>query len=281
MSRRVKCGTRSFALTLAPAQERPHDRLQPADQGRPLRHQARLGASASSPRSESPTDGAQPQELASTVGYWPQFVLASSISNMIDLASMGLIGQKAGFTASLDQQLKSILEVTATALSSVAAATRARSAAALAATTSQKEVVARREAVATQLRTEGVRDGRLDAVAGNGVVAELGGGIEGPAAGVERDVGPDVKVEIVGPTSSMVVKEAARVTAIAESAASSEDSAATAGTAVERLPVVVIKGFAAKGEAKQEVLWDVLSEWAAVLVENQVRLHSRRSSLAS
>ncbi|EGU11742.2 Dynactin [Rhodotorula toruloides ATCC 204091] len=209
-------------------------------------------------------------ELASTVGYWPQFVLASSISNMIDLASMGLIGQKAGFTASLDQQLKSILEVTATALSSIAAATRARSAAALAANTSQKEVVARREAVATQLRTEGVRDGRLDAVAGNGVVAELGGGIEGPAAGVEKEVGPDVKVEIVGPTSSMVVREAARVTAIAENAASGEDLAANAGPAVERLPVVVIKGFAAKGEAKQEVLWDVLSEWAAVLVENQI-----------
>ncbi|BGO96195.1 hypothetical protein NBRC10512_003414 [Rhodotorula toruloides] len=209
-------------------------------------------------------------ELASTVGYWPQFVLASSISNMIDLASMGLIGQKAGFTASLDQQLKSILEVTATALSSIAAATRARSAAALAANTSQKEVVARREAVATQLRTEGVRDGRLDAVAGNGVVAELGGGIEGPAAGVEKEVGPDVKVEIVGPTSSKVVREAARASAIAENAASGEDSAANASPAVERLPVVVIKGFAAKGEAKQEVLWDVLSEWAAVLVENQI-----------
>lgn len=215
------------------------------------------------------------QELASTVGYWPQFVLASSISNMIDLASMGLIGQKAGFTASLDQQLKSILEVTATALSSIAAATRARSAAALAANTSQKEVVARREAVATQLRTEGVRDGRLDAVAGNGVVAELGGGIEGPAAGVEKEVGPDVKVEIVGPTSSKVVREAARASAIAENAASGEDSAANASPAVERLPVVVIKGFAAKGEAKQEVLWDVLSEWAAVLVENQVRLLTR------
>ncbi|BGP28115.1 mitochondrial escape protein 2 [Rhodotorula toruloides] len=209
-------------------------------------------------------------ELASTVGYWPQFVLASSISNMIDLASMGLIGQKAGFTASLDQQLKSILEVTATALSSVAAATRARSAAALAANTSQKEVVARREAVATQLRTEGVRDGRLDTVAGNGVVAELGGGIEGPAAGIENEVGLDVKVEIVGPTSSMVVREAAKMTAIAESAESGEDPAASAGPAVERLPVVVIKGFAAKGEAKQEILWDVLSEWAAVLVENQI-----------
>lgn len=34
----------------------------------------------------------------------------------------------------------------------------------------------------------------------------------------------------------------------------------------------LLPSFAAKGEAKQEVLWDVLAEWAAVLVENQVRM---------
>lgn len=48
------------------------------------------------------------QELATAVGYYPQFVLASSLNNMIDLASMGLIGQKAGFSSSLDTQLKAV-----------------------------------------------------------------------------------------------------------------------------------------------------------------------------
>lgn len=48
------------------------------------------------------------QELADSVGYFPQFVLGSSINNMIDLAAMGLIGQKAGFSASLDAQLKAV-----------------------------------------------------------------------------------------------------------------------------------------------------------------------------
>lgn len=48
------------------------------------------------------------QELANSVGYFPQFVLGSSINNMIDLAAMGLIGQKAGFSASLDAQLKAV-----------------------------------------------------------------------------------------------------------------------------------------------------------------------------
>ncbi|BGP44021.1 mitochondrial escape protein 2 [Rhodotorula kratochvilovae] len=208
-------------------------------------------------------------ELASSVGYWPQFVLASSINNMIDLASMGLIGQKAGFSASLDAQLKAILEVTATALSRIAASTQARSVAALADTATRKKHEAQREAVATQLRTEGIRDGRIDAVAGSGIVAELGGGIEGPAAGAEKEVGADVKVEIVGPTSSALVKDAARTVPL-ETPSSGDKPADAPSVAVERLPVVVIKGFAAKGEAKQEVLWDVLSEWAAVLVENQV-----------
>ncbi|GJN94730.1 hypothetical protein Rhopal_007821-T1 [Rhodotorula paludigena] len=207
-------------------------------------------------------------ELASSVGYWPQFVLASSINQMIDLASMGLIGQKAGFSASLDAQLKQILEVTATALSRIAASTQARSAAALKSNASRKQSEVQREAVASQLRTEGVRDGRLDAVAGNGVVAELGGGVEGPAAGATKEAAPGTKVEIVGPTSSAMVKDAA--SSVPVSRGESSDKVDMPSSSVERLPVVVIKGFAAKGEAKQEVLWDVLSEWAAVLVENQI-----------
>lgn len=37
------------------------------------------------------------------------------------------------------------------------------------------------------------------------------------------------------------------------------------------LPVVIMKGFAAKGDSKQvEVMWTVLADWAAVLVENHV-----------
>jgi len=74
------------------------------------------------------------------------------------------------------------------------------------------------------------------------------------------------KLEIVGPRSNELVREASRAVRdgkIGEDGVVREKE-------MERLPVVVIKGFAAKGEAKQEVLWDVLSEWAAVLVENQV-----------
>jgi hypothetical protein len=197
------------------------------------------------------------QALADQVGYTPQFVLASSLNNMIDLASMGLIGQKAGFSSTLDTQLKAvrpfrlylsstltdhasfpqILEVTASALASIASSSRARAAAALANSASRKETQHEREVIVAQLRTEGVRDGRLDTVAGNGVFSELGGGIEGPAAGLEKEAGSDTKVEIVGPHSSAVVREA-----VEASAREQKDGEPSPGQDLERLPVVVIKG---------------------------------------
>ena len=37
-----------------------------------------------------------------------------------------------------------------------------------------------RAQVVAQLKTDGVKDGRIDAVAGSGAISELGGGIEGP-----------------------------------------------------------------------------------------------------
>ncbi|GAA5970333.1 hypothetical protein JCM11641_001668 [Rhodosporidiobolus odoratus] len=199
-------------------------------------------------------------ELASATGYWPQFVLASSLNNMIDLAAVGLIGQKAGFSSSLDTQLKAILEVTSSALSSIASATRARSAAALASSSSRKEA---HSDTASQLRTSGVRDGRLDAVAGNGAMSELGGGVEKPVAGVsskKQVLEEGEKVEIIGPRSAAFVKTAAQ----------EGEAGEVSAVGLERLPVVVIKGFTGKGEARQEMLYDALGEWAAVLVENQV-----------
>ncbi|GAA5941719.1 hypothetical protein JCM10213_008106 [Rhodosporidiobolus nylandii] len=212
------------------------------------------------------SDPALIRSLASATGYWPQFAFASTLNSWIDLAAMGLIGQKAGFSSTVDTQLKAILEVTSSSLSSIASSSRARAALALANNATRKEFQHEREAIAEQLRTDGVRDGRLDTVSGNGVLAELGGGLEEPPAGADKAVVEGEKVEIVGPRSASFVKEASRA---AKDQAEGKEADLPAG-AVERLPVVVIKGFSGKGEAKQEMLYDVLSEWAAVLVENQV-----------
>lgn len=42
----------------------------------------------------APTDSATVRELAKQTGYWPYFSFLTSLNNMIDLASVGLIGQK-------------------------------------------------------------------------------------------------------------------------------------------------------------------------------------------
>lgn len=146
------------------------------------------------------TDTKLVSELASAVGYWPQFVLAASLNNLIDLASVGLIGQKAGFGATLDAQLKQasipslfllpwlrprcisyidflvpfkILEVTSVALKHIASDFNNR--------TARAAKRAATKNTAEQLKVDGARDGRVDAVAGTGVMSELGAGVEKPA----------------------------------------------------------------------------------------------------
>ncbi|PWN18397.1 hypothetical protein BCV69DRAFT_314598 [Microstroma glucosiphilum] len=57
--------------------------------------------------------------LASETGYWPVFGWLNSLNSMIDLASVGLIGSKAGFSRPTEEQLSQILAVTKAALENV------------------------------------------------------------------------------------------------------------------------------------------------------------------
>lgn len=41
-------------------------------------------------------------ELAQQTGYWPVFTSLNSMSNMVDLASVGLIGQKGSSSQSFE-----------------------------------------------------------------------------------------------------------------------------------------------------------------------------------
>jgi hypothetical protein len=52
-------------------------------------------------------------EVAASLGYWPQFAALSSLNNLIDLASIGLIGQKAGFSSDTATQLKGVSQFVA------------------------------------------------------------------------------------------------------------------------------------------------------------------------
>ncbi|KAI0060858.1 hypothetical protein BV25DRAFT_1839423 [Artomyces pyxidatus] len=184
--------------------------------------------------------------LARQTGYWPVFTFLNSMNNLIDLASVGLIGQKAGLSSSVPDQVKQILEVVGTALRR-ASGTRKK----------QAEKMRGREAHTTEdeaRRRERIElgvwsDPRMGPIAGNGIMAELGTGEE---AWKQED--EDVRrVAIAEPTEMNEVGGKER---------DSEDSLAVAS-----LPIVLIKNFAV-GE-KEEVM-TVFAQWIAALVEGQV-----------
>lgn len=92
-------------------------------------------------------------------------------------------------------------------------------------------------------------DGRLDCIAGNGIMSELGIG--------DEKFGPDdadVGIEETVPLDPEVLEE------------SKSDADLDA---VKSLPVVVIRGFEDKVGGKSELL-DVIAQWATGLVDNRV-----------
>lgn len=98
-------------------------------------------------------------------------------------------------------------------------------------------------------------DGRLDCVAGNGVMSELGIG--------DELMGDDDAEEVVTSNTSDKaehVEETDRKRKITEDL-----------EAVGSLPIVMIRNYAAKVGSSREELLEVLAQWAAMLAENQVR----------
>ncbi|EMD38659.1 hypothetical protein CERSUDRAFT_49441 [Gelatoporia subvermispora B] len=199
--------------------------------------------------SKAGSEAALVSGLAFQTGYWPVFSFLNSVNNLIDLASVGLIGQKTGLSSSLADQLKQILEVVGTSLGRVNASHREQR---KKATEEEHRAELRKEAV--ELLRERIRkgiwhDGRLDCVAGNGVMSELGVGDE--LLGAEDADGRPTKTQ--------------------ESDETKRKQSADDIQPVESMPIVIIKGFEAKGGGqRKEELLDVLSQWAVTLVENQV-----------
>ncbi|KIK63729.1 hypothetical protein GYMLUDRAFT_40790 [Collybiopsis luxurians FD-317 M1] len=69
--------------------------------------------------SKASSDAAVVANLARQTGYWPIFSFLNSVNNLIDLASVGLIGQKTGLSRSFDEQLQQILDTVAVGLRKV------------------------------------------------------------------------------------------------------------------------------------------------------------------
>ncbi|KAH9946331.1 RNA12 protein-domain-containing protein [Epithele typhae] len=206
--------------------------------------------------------------LASQTGYWPIFSFLNSINNMIDLASTGLIGQKAGLSSSLPDQLKEILDVVGRGLSRGNAANRTQRER-RATQTELDAIKGKEEELLRERIVEGTwHDGRIDDVCGNGVISELGVGIERFTL---ADAQPNPQLEAV--EQAQDEKDGLRTKEMEKQAADarrkkdrSEDM-----ESVHSLPVVVIKNFESRGGGlRKEELLDALAQWAATLTENQI-----------
>ena len=190
----------------------------------------------------------------------------------------------AGLSSSITDQLKQVLEVVGAGLAGVSSSHR-KSIQRKIKEQIRDEQKQAEEAVMRERIARGVyHDGRLDCIAGNGVMSELGFGDEMMTED-DMDWTPAeaAKAADLQLPENIEAKEAAQKEAQEErerkrrSAQDAQDVAA--------LPVVVIKNFAMKGGASREELLSVLATWCATLTENQIahvvvisdnREHSKR-----
>ncbi|PIL23760.1 hypothetical protein GSI_13510 [Ganoderma sinense ZZ0214-1] len=210
--------------------------------------------------SKATSDTALVAGLASQTGYWPVFSFLNSVNNVIDMASVGIIGQKAGLSSSLTEQLKSILDVVARGLSRGNNAQRAYREKQAKQAQRNAERAEENKALQEKILKGVWHDGRVDAVSGNGVMSELGVGVEpfGDSDADHPDIGDDEKSG-----SSTVAED------LKQRQKRFEDV-----EAVSSMPVVVIKNFEAKGPGgvRKEELLNVLAQWAATLADNKFQI---------
>ena len=168
----------------------------------------------------------------------------------------------AGLSNTLPDQLKQILDVAGSALISVNRSLRRAT---------KRKFKAQREAEARKIeevrRAKRIRegtwhDGRIDCVAGNGIMSELGVGDEAFSLD-DSTVGADWEDEAFMMEELKKEKEA-------EDELTRKERTAEEDEAIAALPVVVIKNYGARSSAYREELQKVLSQWAATLVENKV-----------
>ncbi|KAJ7184170.1 RNA12 protein-domain-containing protein [Mycena filopes] len=194
--------------------------------------------------------------LARQAGYWPVFSFLNSINHLIDLASIGLIGQKANLSNTLPEQVRELLAVVRTALKSVNASRQRDVHREIRREKLEEERAEMNAAALEKIRRGTWHDGRLDCVAGNGIMSELG-------IGDERMEDDDAVLFTHLETEEQKEKRED------EQETKKKQLGKAELEAVGSLPVVVIRNFAVRGSNREEV-YDVLAEWAASLVENQL-----------
>ena len=163
----------------------------------------------------------------------------------------------AGLSSSLQDQLKQILEVVGTALKKV---NRSLQESAKQKVTAERQTQTCREyeaRVREAIRQGTWHDPRLDAIAGVGVISELG-------------VGDEAFDELVVTSTDSMDAEGLEKRRASEDELSRKERTAEELYAIGSLPVVIIKNYAARGRTGRQEMQEVLGQWAATLVENQV-----------
>jgi len=161
-----------------------------------------------------------------------------------------LILHSAGLSSSLTDQLKEVLSATETALKGVTSSHRAAIQRRI--KNDQQREVSRIQAERrrNQIRQGVWHDGRLDCVAGNGIMSELG-------VGDER------------------LDEANAVSFTAKEHTENDEEKTGRYQhhfdTVDALPIVMIRNYTTKIGSDREELLTVLAQWAASLAEKQVR----------
>ncbi|KAI0670636.1 RNA12 protein-domain-containing protein [Trametes maxima] len=206
--------------------------------------------------------------LAIQTGYWPVFSFLNSVNNLIDLASVGVIGQKAGLSSSLTDQLKQILDVVGRGLARVNTSHHNQHEREV--KQAQLKEVRVKEAAARQEQIEkGLwHDGRIDALCGNGVMSELGVGVEhfGEADADAPKPAP-ANDEVLNEKRGQMQSEEEKQ----EEEAKQKKQRAEDLQSSQSMPVVIIKNFESKGGgARKEELLNVLAQWAASIADGQV-----------
>ncbi|KAA1474837.1 hypothetical protein DENSPDRAFT_841477 [Dentipellis sp. KUC8613] len=198
---------------------------------------------------EAPSDAQLVASLARQTGYWPVFTILNSMNNLIDLASVGLTGQKAGLSSTLSDQLEQILTTVSTALRS-AAETRAQHAKSVRMDEQHaRERKAQEEQVRERMQSRTWWDVRMGTLAGSGIMSEL-------ALGEEPFSDVDNEPRTPGSADSEKGKESAKV----------PDT-----QVIDVLPIVVLKNFeTGPGRDMKEEVVNVLAHWAATLIEGQI-----------
>jgi RNA12 protein len=161
------------------------------------------------------------------------------------------IALAAGLSSSLLDQVKQILEVVGTALYSVSSGRRKEALQSHESATRAEEEVRDTVRIQERIRRGVWHDPRLGAIAGGGIIAELGVGDE-PFREHDEDL-----VSHTDETNVSSFPKARR-----------EDKGSPDHQATSVLPIVVLKNYTAGGK---EELMDVFAKWAAALIEGQVR----------